>query len=167
MPLSTPSGRARARSAARRRPVLDFSVDEPGRTAGPPSQPLDRLSSQIRPVREHVGASASPAAGVAHRQRAHRRFLYLPCVKWPAPHFGQCRKASIRWFCAAIDWTCLLKSAESVVSPLYVVTHKPENMRSDLKCRRLVPLGTCHVSPHSTQVLASPCGCHGNRTRSS
>ena len=90
-----------------------------------------------------------------------------PCVKWSAPHFGQCRNASICWFCAEIASTCLFRSVESVVSQVVDVTHKSENMRNDLVRRRLAHLGTCHVYPHSAHVLVYACGCHGNRMRRS
>ena len=90
-----------------------------------------------------------------------------PCVKWSAPHFGQCRNASACWFCAEIAPTCLLRSVESVVSQVFDVTHKSENMRNDLVRRRLAHLGTCQVYPHSAQVLVYSVGCHGNRMRRS
>src|SRR5215831_2667745 len=67
------------------------------------------------------------------------------CVDWSASHLGQRRNTSICWFCAEIASTCLLRSVESVVSPVFVVTHKSENIRSDLVRRRLAHLGTCQV----------------------
>lgn len=88
-------------------------------------------------------------------------------MKWSAPHFGQCRNASTCWFCAEIASTCLLRSVESVVSQVFDVTHKSENMRNDLARRRLAHLGTCQVYPHSAQVLVYAFGCHGNGMRRS
>jgi hypothetical protein len=85
------------------------------------------------------------------------------CVKWPAPHSGQCWNASFRSFCAEIDPTCRSRSVASEVPQVFDVIHKSENMRSDLARCRLAHLGTCQAQPHSAQVLVYSVGCHGNR----
>jgi len=67
------------------------------------------------------------------------------CVKCSAPHSGQRRNASLCWFCAEIESTCRRRSVESVEPQVFDVTHKSENMRSDLVRRRFAHLGTCQV----------------------
>lgn len=67
------------------------------------------------------------------------------CVKWSAWHSGQCRNASIDWFSAEIDSTCLATSVESLDSPMSDVTNTVESIRSDLNRRRLAHLGTSQV----------------------
>src|SRR5215470_2826945 len=109
------------------------------------------------PSHATIRPSEDPAAGRCARVGGRGLGSRLPgcqpgslppdalCVKWSAPHLGQRRNASICWFCAEIASTCLLRSVESVVSPVFVVTHKSENIRSDLVRRRLAHLGTCQV----------------------
>jgi hypothetical protein len=62
-------------------------------------------------------------------------------VKWSAPHFGQCRSASARWFSAETDATSRASSARSTVLPRGAAM----NVLIESNRRRASDLGTCHV----------------------
>jgi hypothetical protein len=81
------------------------------------------------------------------------------CVKWSAPHFGQCRKLPADWLAAEADLISRASSPRSMVDGVAT-----EIIEIDRTRRLAAHLGTRQVEPHSEQVRSYTWGCHGNRT---
>jgi hypothetical protein len=104
-------------------------------------------------MRGRIGACT---IGSLVSQAIHRAMRV--CVKWSAPHFGQCRKLPADWLAAEADPISRVSSPRSMVDGVAT-----EIIEIDRTRRLAAHLGTRQVQPHSEQVRSYTRACHGNR----